>query len=113
MILMTPLVHHESKNADPKLAPIGQLRSKSTCRHQIVPTCPNKDVAILPDVATSSPYTPQIVYKVVICPRGVLPYIQITSIVLSYSQFTKYLEGAYLSWRKSTLYPDHLYSAIL
>ena len=29
-------------------------------------------------------YTPQIVYKVVICPRGNLPYIQITSIVLPY-----------------------------
>ena len=112
MILMTPLVHHESKNADPKLAPIGQLRSKSTLRRQLVPTCPN-DVAILPDDATSSPYTPQIVYKVVICPRGVLPYIQITSIVLPYSQFTKYLVGAYLSRRKSTLYPDHLYSATL
>ena len=30
-------------------------------------------------------YTPQIVYKVAICPRGNLPYIQITSIVLPYS----------------------------
>ena len=29
-------------------------------------------------------YTPQIVYKVAICPRGNLPCIQITSIVLPY-----------------------------
>ena len=49
--------------------------------------------------------TPQIVYKVAICPRGNLPYIQITSIVLPYSQSAYYLLGTYLSWRKSTLYP--------
>ena len=36
--------------------------------------------------------TPQIVYKVAICPRGNLPYIQITSIVLPYSQSTNYLQ---------------------
>ena len=35
--------------------------------------------------------TPQIAYRVAICPRGNLPYIQITSIVLPYSQSTKYL----------------------
>ena len=57
--------------------------------------------------------TPQIVYRVAICPRGILPYIQITSIVLPYSQSTNYLLGTYLSWRKYTLYPDHLYSATL
>ena len=57
--------------------------------------------------------TPQIVYRVAICPRGILPYIQITSIVLPYSQSTNYLLGIYLSWRKYTLYPDHLYSATL
>ena len=33
--------------------------------------------------------------------------------VLPYSQSANYLEGAYLSWRKSTLYSDHLYSATL
>ena len=38
-------------------------------------------------------------------------YIQITSIVLPYSQSTNYLLGAYLSLRKSTLYPDHIYNA--
>ena len=54
--------------------------------------------------------TPQIVYKVANCPRGNLPYNQITSIVLPYSQSTNYLVGAYLL---STLYPDHLYSATL
>ena len=58
-------------------------------------------------------YTPQIVNKVAICPGGNLPYIQITSIVLPYSQCTNYLVGTYLSWRKSTLYPYHLYSATL
>ena len=57
--------------------------------------------------------TPQIVYKVAICPRGNLPYIQITSRVLPYSQSTNYLLGTNLSWRKSTLYPDRLYSATL
>ena len=49
-----------------------------------------------------SEHTPQIVYKVAICPRGNLPYIHITSIVLPYSQSTNYLVGTYLSWRKST-----------
>ena len=57
--------------------------------------------------------TPQIVYKVAICLGGNLPYIQITSIVISYSQSTNYLVGTYLSWRKSALYPDHFYSATL
>ena len=86
--------------------------------------------------------TPQIIYKVAICPRVNLPYIQITSIVLPYSQSTKYLVGTYcpgenlpyiqitsivlpyiqstnylvgtyLSQRKSTLYPDHPYRATL
>ena len=57
--------------------------------------------------------TPQIVYKVAICPKGNPPYIQITSIVLAYSQSTKYLVGTYLSWGKYILYPDHLYSATL
>ena len=57
--------------------------------------------------------TPLIFYRVAICSRGNLPYIQITSIVLDYSQPTNYLLGTYLSWRKSTLYPDHLYSATL
>ena len=57
--------------------------------------------------------TPWIVYRVVICPRGNLPYIQSTYIVLPYSQSTNHLLGTYLSWRKSTLYSDHLYSATL
>ena len=57
--------------------------------------------------------TPQIVYKVAICPRGKLPYIQITSILLPYSQSPNYLVGTFLSWRRSTLYPDHLYNATL
>ena len=60
--------------------------------------------------------TLQIVYEVAICPGGNLPYIKITSIVLpysSYSQSTNYLVSTYLLWRKSTLYPDHLYSATL
>ena len=35
----------------------------------------------------------QTVYRVAICPRGNLPYIQITSIVLPYSQSTNYLVG--------------------
>ena len=39
--------------------------------------------------------TPQIIYKVAICPTVNLPYIQITSIVLPYSQSTKYLVGTY------------------
>ena len=47
--------------------------------------------------------TPLIVYIVAICPRGNQPYIQITSIVLPYSQSTNYLLGTFLSWRKSTL----------
>ena len=57
-------------------------------------------------------YTPHIVYKVAICPRGNLPYIQINSIVLPYCQSTNYLVGigTYLSKWKSTLYLDHLYS---
>ena len=33
--------------------------------------------------------------------------------MLPYSQSTNYLVGTYLSWRKSTLYPDHLYSDTL
>ena len=37
--------------------------------------------------------TPQIVHKVAICPRGNLPNIQITFIVLPYSQSTNYLQG--------------------
>ena len=41
--------------------------------------------------------TPQIVYRVAICPRENLPYIQIISIVLPYSQSTNYLLGTYLS----------------
>ena len=40
--------------------------------------------------------TPQIVYKVAICPKRNLPYIQITSIVLPYIQSTNYLLGTYL-----------------
>ena len=40
-------------------------------------------------------YTPQIVYKVAIRPRGNLPYIQITSIVLPYIR---------LSYKRSVVY---------
>ena len=57
--------------------------------------------------------TPQIVYKVVICPTGHLPYIQITFIVLPYSQSTNYLVGTDLSWRNLPYIQDHLYSATL
>ena len=72
--------------------------------------CPPTD---RPGICIVIVYTPQIVNRVAICPRGNLPYIQITSIMLPYIQSTNYLFGTYLSWRKSTLYADHLYSATL
>ena len=57
--------------------------------------------------------TSQIVYRVAIYPRGNLPYIQVYPIVLPYNQSTNYLYIIYSSQSKSTLYPDHPYSATL
>jgi len=52
-------------------------------------------------LAIVSQYRPQIAYRLAICPRGNHSYIQITSIVLTYSQSSNYIVGTYLSWRKS------------
>ena len=64
-----------------------------TCQAWFWPLCIDNVTNLTKPLGSCN--TPQIVYKVAICPRGNLPYIQIIFIVIPYSKSINYLAGSW------------------